>query len=86
MSAFRQGSALRNAALVKNLSAIACAVLPLFLTAYTGLAKNHEMPVSVEDMGLLITFLIGAIGAISTVITSPKAGLPARDQLQRIEA
>ncbi len=86
MSVFRKGSSVRRSTQVKNLSAIACAVLPLFLTAYTGLAKNHEMPVSVEDMGLLVAFLIGAIGAISTVITSPKAGLPARDQLQRIEA
>ncbi len=86
MNAFRKGSAIRNAALVKNLSAIACAVLPLFLTAYTGLAKNHEMPVSVEDMGLLITFLLGVIGAVSTVLTSPKVGLPARGQLHRIEA
>lgn len=86
MNVFRQGNAVRNAQQVKSWSAIACAVLPLFLTAYTGLAKNHEMPVSVEDMGLLVAFLIGAIGAISTVITSPKVGLPARDQLQRIEA
>jgi len=75
MSVFRKGSAIRSAALVKNLSAIACAVLPLFLTAYSGLAANHEMLISAEDMGLLVAFLIGAIGAVSTVITSPLVGL-----------
>lgn len=80
MSVFRKGSAIRCAVLVKNLAAIVCAVLPLFLTAYTGLAKNHEMPVSVEDMGLMVAFLVGAIGAVSTVITSPRVGLPAPEQ------
>ena len=75
MSVFRKGSAIRSASLVKNLSAIACAVLPLFLTAYSGLAANHEMLISAEDMGLIVAFLIGAIGAVSTVITSPLVGL-----------
>lgn len=76
MSVFHKGSAVRCAALVKTLSAIACAVLPLFLTAFTGLAKNHSMPVSTEDMGLIVAFLTGAIGAVSTVITSPQVGFP----------
>ncbi len=84
MSAFHKGSAIRSAALVKNLSAIACAVLPLFLTAYSGLAANHEMLISSEDMGLLVAFLVGAIGAVSTVITSPKVGLPASVKDSRI--
>lgn len=84
MSVFRKGSAVRCAALVKNLAAITCAVLPLFLTAYSGLAKNHEMLISTEDMGLLVTFIVGAIGAISTVVTSPKVGLPASVKDQRI--
>ena len=75
MSAFRKGSAIRCAGLVKTVSAIACAVLPLFLTAYSGLAANHEMLISAEDMGLIVAFLIGAIGAVSTVITSPLVGL-----------
>ena len=75
MNALRKGSAVRNAATVKNISAIACAVLPLFLTAYSGLAANHEMLISAEDMGLIVAFLIGAIGAVSTVITSPLVGL-----------
>ena len=77
MNAFRKGSAIRCAVLVKNLSAISCAVLPLFLTAYSGLAKNHALLVSAEDMGIVVAFLVGAIGAVSTVITSPKVGLPA---------
>ena len=75
MSVFRQGHAVRNAQQVKTWSAIACAVLPLFLTAYSGLAANHEMLISAEDMGLIVAFLIGAIGAVSTVITSPLVGL-----------
>ena len=75
MSVLRQGCAVRNARRVKTWSAIACAVLPLFLTAYSGLAKNHGLLVSTEDMGLIVAFLIGAIGAVSTVITSPLVGL-----------
>jgi len=80
VSVFRKGAAIRCAVLVKNLAAITCAVLPLFLTAYSGLAKNHELLISTEDMGLLVTFIVGAIGAISTVITSPKVGLQAPEQ------
>lgn len=76
VSAFRKGSAIYNAATVKTISAIACAILPLFLAAYSGLAANHEMLISVEDMGIVVSFLIGAIGAVSTVITSPKVGMP----------
>lgn len=79
MSAFRKGSAIRNAATVKTVSAIACAVLPLFLTAYSGLAANHEMLISAEDMGIVVVFLAGAIGSISHVVTSPQIGLPAPD-------
>ena len=80
MSVFRKGSAIRNAATVKTVSAIACAVLPLFMAAYSGLAANHEMLISVEDMGILVSFLIGAIGAVSTVITSPRVGLTALEK------
>lgn len=80
MSVFHKGSAIRGAVLIKNLSAISCAVLPLFLSAYAGLAKNHAMPISAEDMGIAMAFLVGAIGAISTVVTSPKVGLPALEQ------
>ena len=76
MSAFRNGSAIRNAATVKTVSAIACAILPLFLAPYSGLAANHEMLISAEDMGIVVSFIVGAIGAVSTVITSPKVGLP----------
>lgn len=85
MSAFHKGQAVSNAAAWKLASAIACAVLPLFLTAYTGLAANHSMPISVQDMGIVVSFLAGAIGTISTVITSPLVGLPERNKLQRIE-
>ena len=76
MSVFHKGSAIRHAATVKTASAISCAVLPLFLAAYSGLAVNHEMLISAEDMGIVVSFLIGAIGAVSTVITSPKVGMP----------
>ena len=84
MSAFRQGSAVRNAATVKTISAIDCAVLPLFLAAYSGLAANHEMLISAEDMGIVVSFIVGAIGAVSTVITSPKVGLPTKEAPHRI--
>lgn len=84
MSAFRQGSAIRNATLVKNLSAIACAVLPMFLAAYSGLAANHEMLISAEDMGIVVSFIGGAIASVSTVITSPKVGLPTKEAPHRI--
>ena len=84
MNVFCKGSAIRGAVLVKNLSAISCAVLPLFLSAYAGLAKNHWMPVSVEDMGIVVASLVGAIGAVSTVITSPKVGLRAEKLPPRI--
>ncbi len=80
MSVFRKGSAIRNAATVKTVSAIACAVLPLFLAAYSGLAANHEMLISVEDMGIVVSFLGGAISSVSTVITSPRVGLPALEK------
>ena len=75
MSVFRQGHAVRNAHQVKTWSAIACAVLPPFLTAYSGLAANHQLLNRAEDMGVIVAFLIGAIGAVSTVITSPLVGL-----------
>ncbi len=84
MSVFRKGSAIHNATLVKNISAIACAVLPLFLAAYSGLAANHEMLISVEDMGIVVSFLGGAIASVSTVITSPRVGLPATVKDSRI--
>ena len=76
MAVLRKGSAVHNAATVKTVSAIACAILPLFLAAYSGLAANHEMLISAEDMGIVVSFLGGAIGAVSTVITSPKVGMP----------
>jgi hypothetical protein len=85
LRAFHKGSAVRNAALIKRLSAVACAVLPLFLTAYSGLAKNHYLAISAEDMGLVVAFLVGAIGAISTVITSPLVGLPAEPKQRGLE-
>lgn len=84
MSALRNGSAIHNAATVKTVSAIACAVLPLFLAAYSGLAANHEMLISAEDMGIVVSFIVGAIGAVSTVITSPKVGLLASIKDSRI--
>ncbi len=86
MNALRKGSSVRNAAQIKMISAVLCAVLPLFLVAYQGIAQNHELAISAADMGLAVTFLIGAIGAVSTVITSPKVGLPGLDNLPRIEA
>lgn len=85
MGVFHRGSAVRNAQQVKTWSAIVCAVLPLFLTAYSGLAKSHVLPVSADDMGLIVAFLIGAIGSVSTVITSPKVGLPALRSKCRLE-
>ncbi len=84
MSALRKGSCLHNSAQIKTVSAILCAVLPLFLTAYSGLAANHEMLISTEDMGIVVSFIVGAIGAVSTVITSPKVGLPASAKDSRI--
>lgn len=74
MSAFRKGRAVRNAAAVKTVAAAICAVVPFALSLYAGLGEHFELPVSAEVAGLIATFILGAVGAVSTVITSPQVG------------